>query len=357
MTTVTTLCQSQVEGFEAVLAQPPRPNEVVAIDCGTQGDCQITFECDGKLFEVMLSIEAPGGSIECNYLERLHGSENEEETDQIYSELTDLLAGLCQPWFKRFTAAAQESVHLSSTLHDSLYLKVLKLQLCTIDGKAEVREHDAFKGLHTSIPNSLCMEAVGVNVSTFKPSEIDIMETLKRDTVFKALVLGSIMCVKVIGHRCSSHSVEREISLLQRISEAHLNPRPHIPNLLGLVVSEDDQQLVLGFLMEFIERGHFESDLSSLNVESIPQTQRENWSEQIYNNLKRLHSIGVCWGDAKAGNIILDKESNPWLIDFGGGYTNEWVDAHLANSEKGDLQGLQRIMKFLHVSKKWNTEV
>ncbi len=341
----------QAEGSEAVLAQPPRPNQVVAIDGGTQDDCQITFECDSKFFEVTLSKEAPRGSIECKYLERLHGLKNDEEMEQTYSELTDLLAGLCQPWFKRFTAAARESVHLSSTLHDSLYLKVLKLRLCTVDGKAEVREHDASKGLHKSIPNSLCMEAVGVNISTFKPSEINIMETLKRDTVFKALVLGSIMCVKVIGHRCSSHSVEREISSLQRISEAHLNPRPHTPTLLGLVVSEDDEQLILGFLMEFIERENFKSDLSSLDVDSITQTQREYWIEQIDSDLKQLHSIDVCWGDAKAENIILDKESHPWLIDFGGGCTDKWVDAHLANSVKGDLQGLQRIMEFLHVSK------
>ena len=97
MATMTTLCQSQVKDFKAVLTQLPRPNEVVAIDCGIQGDCQITFQCDGKLFEVLLSIEAPGGSIECKYLERLHGSENEEETDQKINELTDLLAELCQP--------------------------------------------------------------------------------------------------------------------------------------------------------------------------------------------------------------------------------------------------------------------
>lgn len=175
-----------------------------------------------------LSFEAPRGSIDSTYLERLHGSEN-EVTNQIFSELTDLLAGLCQPWFGRFTAVAGESVHISSALHDLLYLKVVKLRLCTVDGKAEVHEHDAFKGLLTSAPNSLCMEAVGVNISTFKPSEIYIMETLKRDTVFKALVLGSIMCVKVIGHRCSSHSVEREISSLLRISRAHLKPRPRTP--------------------------------------------------------------------------------------------------------------------------------
>ena len=40
-------------------------------------------------------------------------------------------------------------MHLSSTLHDSLYLRMLKLRLCTVDDKAEVREHDALKDLYT----------------------------------------------------------------------------------------------------------------------------------------------------------------------------------------------------------------
>ena len=167
-------------------------------------------------------------------------------------------------------------MHLFPTLHDLLYLKMLKLRLCTVDDKAKVREHDAFKDLHTSILNSLCMKAVDVNISTFKSFEIAILKTLKRDTTFKTLVLESIMCVKVIDHRCSSQSVEREILLLQRISKAHLNPRSHTSTLLDLVVSKDDQQLVLGFLIKFIEREHFESNLSSLNVDSISQTQREN---------------------------------------------------------------------------------
>ena len=96
MTTVTTLCQSQVEGFETVLAQPLRSNEVMTIDCDTQDDCQIIFECDDKFFEVILSIEASSDFIECKYLERLHDSKNDEETNQIFSELIYLLAELYQ---------------------------------------------------------------------------------------------------------------------------------------------------------------------------------------------------------------------------------------------------------------------
>jgi len=58
----------------------------------------------------------------------------------------------------------------------------------------------------------------------------------------------------------------------------------------------------------------------------------------------------LVWGDAKASNIVLDKESNPWIIDFGRGSTVGWVDADLAGSVPGDIQGLRQILRFLQVS-------
>ena len=93
---MTTLCQSQVKGFETVLTQLLRSNEMMTINCDIQDDCQLIFECDDKLFEVILSIEASSDFIECKYLKRLHDSKNDEETNQIFSEFIDLLAELCQ---------------------------------------------------------------------------------------------------------------------------------------------------------------------------------------------------------------------------------------------------------------------
>lgn len=92
------------------------------------------------------------------------------------------------------------------------------------------------------------------------------------------------------------------------------------------------------------------SDLSSIAIESIPQVTRRTWAKQISDDVGRLHSSGLVWGDAKAGNIVIDKGSKPWIIDFGGGSTVGWVDAHLADSVPGDLQGLRQILKFLHIS-------
>ncbi|MCJ1257355.1 hypothetical protein MMC24_005180 [Lignoscripta atroalba] len=278
MATVTELLPPQVEAFESVRAQPPMQNVVTGIDCGIDADCKITFKCGSKLFEVILSIDAPADSIEHRYLERLGESlrlRDEENTDLIFKELIDLLAGLRQPWFKRFADTTPANTPLRPTLHTLLYLKVLKLRLSTVNGAAEIHLHDASNGLYVSIPNSLRKEEVDVNIPTFKPSEIEILETLKRDTVFKALVQGSTMCAKAIGHQYSTQPAHREILSLQRISQAHLNPRLRTPTLLGLILSEDNQDLVIGFLMDYIEQGFFKSDLSFLNIDSIPQIQRE----------------------------------------------------------------------------------
>ena len=56
-------------------------------------------------------------------------SKGDEELDSILEELYDLLAGLCQPWFKQFTGVTRESTHPYLTLHDCLYLEVFRLQL------------------------------------------------------------------------------------------------------------------------------------------------------------------------------------------------------------------------------------
>lgn len=54
------------------------------------------------------------------------------------------------------------------------------------------------------------------------------------------------------------------------------------------------------------------------------------------------------WGDAKAGNIMVEsKTDSAILIDFGGGITSGWVDWRLSGTKERDLQGLDRINMFI----------
>lgn len=55
----------------------------------------------------------------------------------------------------------------------------------------------------------------------------------------------------------------------------------------------------------------------------------------------------IVWGDAKAANVLADINGDVYLIDFGGGYGENWVEKDLSNSIDGDLQGLENIKQYL----------
>ena len=260
----------------------------MSIESGVEDDCKITFKCNNIIFVIQLSIQSPIDSVERYYLELLNFplvSGDEEKTDQIFEELIDLFAGLCPPVFKKYAAIASESTHSRPTLYNLLYLEVLQLRLNTNKGTAALNLQD---GLLMSTPNSFRNE--NLKLPTFKPSEIEILDIIKRDTVFKVLVKGSTGCAKVIGHQNSIRSIQRQISSLERIAEANVCPRLRTPTLLGLISSEDDSALTLGFLMKYVE---FKPLPLPLEIDLVPQIRRTAWAQQISDDLKRLHGIDL----------------------------------------------------------------
>ncbi|TVY36765.1 hypothetical protein LOCC1_G008107 [Lachnellula occidentalis] len=77
---------------------------------------------------------------------------------------------------------------------------------------------------------------------------------------------------------------------------------------------------------------------------------KRKWAEQTRRNLELLHGIGVVWGDGKPENVLIHSETDDcYLVDFGGSWTDGWVDAELKETEAGDEQALTRILDFLGV--------
>lgn len=66
--------------------------------------------------------------------------------------------------------------------------------------------------------------------------------------------------------------------------------------------------------------------------------------------MDKLHKIGVAWGDAKPSNIVIDLNGDAWLINFGGGWSEGWVDEKLQGTAEGDQQAVERIIEALCAS-------
>lgn len=63
-----------------------------------------------------------------------------------------------------------------------------------------------------------------------------------------------------------------------------------------------------------------------------------------YHGYEGVAQSWYCLGGAKTDNVLIDGENDSWIIDFAGGNTRGWVDENLANTIKGDQQGLLRII-------------
>lgn len=60
--------------------------------------------------------------------------------------------------------------------------------------------------------------------------------------------------------------------------------------------------------------------------------------------------MGVVWGDGKADNVLVHRDSDDaWIIDFGGGWTEGWVDREVSGTAEGDNVAMQKIFEFLGV--------
>lgn len=97
--------------------------------------------------------------------------------------------------------------------------------------------------------------------------------------------------------------------------------------------------MISGFLMPFYP------SLSLLSVQSMTPSQKVKWKQQISEAVEVLHNHNLVWGDVKPAYIMVDSEDRPVLIDFGGGYTKEFVDRELRETIEGDKQGLRRLFK------------
>jgi hypothetical protein len=266
------------------------------------------------------------------------GSVIEELFDWILRECSSELNRLAPPpdSFKADTASLKDYVHAKT-----FYVTVHSSQ----DNYFTLQKEDAPVGsrsgskLGARVPEQVCS-----TWPIFKTSDImicaDSWEQAVSQVPREVTTGGSDRLFFKPYRFCDSKLARRELTSYEKIRSAELNGL-RISRLEGLV--QDQQGILFGLLLSYIDG----EPLGHLFMPSIAKTCRQQWVRQITSTLHSLHEAGIVWGDAKPDNILIDTSSNAWIIDFGGGNTEGWVDLEVAGTKEGDEQGLSRIVNFV----------
>ncbi|KAJ3498978.1 hypothetical protein NLG97_g705 [Lecanicillium saksenae] len=134
-----------------------------------------------------------------------------------------------------------------------------------------------------------------------------------------------------------------EIRKYEEMAKANLSPESHISRLFG--IAQDDQGKVVGIMLHRIH--HENTTLEDVILTTTPESTRKRWRDQIRQSLEALHAAGIAWGDARAGNVIVDVQGDAWITNFAGGYTKGWVDKDRTGAIASDIQGFSRIEELL----------
>ncbi|KAI7270655.1 hypothetical protein KC345_g7393 [Hortaea werneckii] len=166
---------------------------------------------------------------------------------------------------------------------------------------------------------------------------------------------GQTYFLKLVD-RDQPQPVKREIHLLDEIEKRGLHNHMKCPKLEGLVtMSGGGQSKIMAFLQTHIPDP---IPLTTKLDADVAQDLRDRWADESESVKELLHENGIVWGDAKADNFMVDAHNDLWIIDFGGSYTEGWVDPELRDTAEGDDQGVEKIANALHdpVANVWDPD-
>lgn len=184
------------------------------------------------------------------------------------------------------------------------------------------------------------------DIPRFTPEDISVTEVFEHGAgaiTAAVQVQGREMFSKSRGRAGGlfGTSEARELKCLGEMLTVFPTKAIKVPQLLGYIHHKETQQ-ILGFLRQWVPGRRLSNVVAGATAEK-----RQKWACQIRQSIELLHQNGLIWGNGKPSNIVIDKQDNAWLIDFGGGYTRGWIDEELAETKQGDKQALQKITELL----------
>jgi hypothetical protein len=353
-------------------------NEISVVQIyGGDGDgAEIVLELNGKLIAVSIfpnrsTLNDHNGQYENLPEDHLIGligraatgcfDQDHDEYDDVIDRVLEVIVRIGGPIFTE--VAPSPTLGLSTqTLHSLLHPETVNFRFKTEDNKQLIIPIDASEAYANSelqpdynIDSDLCING---EHPVFSPREIHVLEGfVGRGAVARVLVNGQEMLCKAHTTGLFDLNLQRELTTLLKIEKSlsTTSRTIQVPRLCGYV-KDAERGCIVGLLRQWIPPGVFGGQLGKINITTISTERREKWATQIRETVDQLHEIGVIWGDGKANNIIIDDQDNAWLIDFGGGWTEGWVDKEVADTVEGDEQAVNSIMNLLKSTRKEGKE-
>ena len=122
--------------------------------------------------------------------------------------------------------------------------------------------------------------------------------------------LGRSVAVKVLAEHCAEDDDIRQRFLREALAAARLSGDPHTVTIYDVGESDGRPYLV----MEYLPGG---SLVARLAAGPVDRAQAMEWLEQAARALDAAHARGVVHRVVKPGNLLLDKDGNVCVADFG----------------------------------------
>ncbi|KAB8201829.1 hypothetical protein BDV34DRAFT_228899 [Aspergillus parasiticus] len=334
------------------------PNyEMLEFYRGDDTHTELTIQCYDLRFHITVSGTAIQDDVSTTkeYMSLLRKLDSEDSTGEVEEDSEsegDAMENMCF-WIAskcnsamRVLSSREEKTQVR-TLHDWFYAKTLVLVLRARDGKLYVCSSSIYQQDFASmviLSRSVCE----LNIPSIEASNITILldetdeETLPRRP--KKVSVGS-NTIRFYKPTYTSEQANREVTSLIHIKSTHLSNTILTPTLHELVKNPEDHSSISGILLEYIP--HYNT-LADIDLDNTPVSILVRWKDQLQSMVHSLHSAAIILGDAKPDNVLVDVDDNLWIIDFGGGVTEGWVDGDKADSREGDLQALSKSIEILN---------
>ncbi|KAM0810018.1 putative Protein kinase domain-containing protein [Seiridium cardinale] len=223
--------------------------------------------------------------------------------------------------------------------------------LCSDDGKLQCKQLESQGDLEKRIRNLkpgivIPKYIKNMNIPWYKASDILVLSASDKQGPYRPCQVQAgeeIYFFKAVDNN-QPQPTRREIKLMKEIERKGLHKKMRVPLVEGLVGYEDSKSEIMGFLQTNIEDP---TPLTTMLDSDVIEEKREKWAWETQRMVQLLHDNDIVWGDAKADNFMVDRYGDLWIIDFGGSYTDGWVDPELMETEEGDDMGVEKIVNAL----------